>query len=59
LFYAGGVFGAILSTYLADSIGRKWTAAIGSVILVVSTACLAGSVNIAMFIVFRFFVGMG
>jgi MFS family permease len=59
LFYAGGVFGAILSTYLADSIGRKWTAALGSIILVVSTACLAGSVNIAMFIVFRFFVGMG
>ncbi|EXJ90151.1 hypothetical protein A1O3_03220 [Capronia epimyces CBS 606.96] len=59
LFYAGGVFGALLNTYLADSLGRRWTTAIGSIILVISTGCLAGSVNIAMFIVFRFFVGMG
>lgn len=59
LFYAGGVFGCILNSWLADRIGRKWTAATGSIILIIATACLAGSVNIGMFIAFRFFVGLG
>ena len=59
LFYVGGVFGCILNAWLADKIGRKWTSATGSVIMVISTACLAGSVNIGMFIAFRFFVGLG
>lgn len=47
----------------ADSLmcrfGRKWTVIVASIILLISTACLAGSVNIAMFIVFRFFAGFG
>lgn len=59
LFYAGGVFGCILNSFLADTIGRKWTTAVGALILTIATACLAGSVNIAMFIAFRFFVGVG
>jgi len=59
LFYAGGVFGCLLNAWLADKIGRKWTCIIGSLIVLVSTACLAGSVNIGMFICFRFFVGVG
>jgi MFS family permease len=59
LFYAGGFFGTILNSYLADKIGRKWTVATAAAISVVSIACLAGSVNIGMFIAFRFFVGLG
>lgn len=59
LFYAGGVFGCILNAYLADKIGRKLTIMTGAIILTIGTACLSGSVNVAMFIVFRFFVGMG
>ncbi|KAI9743673.1 MAG: hypothetical protein M1818_002989 [Claussenomyces sp. TS43310] len=59
LFYAGGVFGCILNAWMADRFGRKWTVITASIILIIATACLAGSVNIAMFIVFRFFVGLG
>jgi MFS family permease len=59
LFYAGGVFGCVLNAYLADKIGRKWTAIVAAVILLIATGCLAGSVNIGMFIAFRFFVGVG
>jgi len=59
LFYAGGVIGVIINAYLVDKIGRRWTTAVGALILTISTGCLAGSVNIAMFIVFRFFSGLG
>ena len=58
LFYAGGVSGCVLNSILADRIGRKRTVAIAGVIQVISNACLAGSVNIAMFITFRFFAGL-
>lgn len=59
LFYVGGVVGVIINAYLVDKIGRRWTTGVGALILTISTACLAGSVNIAMFIVFRFFSGVG
>jgi MFS family permease len=59
LFYAGGVVGCFLSAWMADWFGRKMTVATGCVITLVATACLAGSVNIGMFIAFRFFCGLG
>lgn len=59
LFYVGGVVGCVLNAILADRIGRKRTMIVASTILVIATACLAGSVNIGMFIAFRFFVGLG
>jgi len=59
LFYAGGVFGCILNAWMCDKYGRKWTAVVASIIVTISTACLAGSVNVGMFIAFRFFVGVG
>lgn len=59
LFYAGGAFGCVFHSFLADRFGRKVTLITASVILLISEACLAGSVNIAMFIAFRFFVGFG
>ena len=59
LFYAGGIFGAVLNSIFCDRIGRKWTTITASIIVLISTACLAGSVNIGMFIAFRFFVGLG
>lgn len=59
LFYAGGACGAILNSYLADRIGRKWTVCTAAIISIIATACTAGSVNIGMFIAFRFFVGVG
>ncbi|KAL3474489.1 general substrate transporter [Aspergillus californicus] len=57
LYYAGGVFGCLLNSCLADRVGRKWTSIIAYVILLISSACQCGSVHVAMFIVFRFFVG--
>jgi MFS family permease len=59
LYYVGGVFGCVLNSLIADRYGRKFTVSTGCVILVISEACLAGSVNIGMFIVFRFFLGIG
>jgi len=59
LFYVGGVVGCVLTAWMADRFGRKITAATGAAISLVATACLAGSVDIGMFIAFRFFVGVG
>ncbi|OQU93650.1 hypothetical protein CLAIMM_00132 [Cladophialophora immunda] len=59
LFYAGGALGSVLNSFMADRWGRKVTLTTASIILIISEACLAGSVNIAMFITFRFFVGVG
>ncbi|KAL4939227.1 hypothetical protein BDV06DRAFT_225198 [Aspergillus oleicola] len=58
LFYAGGVFGCLLNSWMADRYGRKRTVIVANTILLISSACLSGSVSIAMFIVFRFFIGL-
>ncbi|OGE54942.1 hypothetical protein PENARI_c005G01390 [Penicillium arizonense] len=57
LYYAGGVFGCIFNSWMADKFGRKWVIVVANVILLTSSACLSGSASIAMFIVFRFFTG--
>ncbi|EXJ77940.1 hypothetical protein A1O3_09099 [Capronia epimyces CBS 606.96] len=59
LYFAGGFFGAICCEYIADRWGRKPAIAVGAVTTLISTAILAGSVNIAMFIAFRFINGFG
>ena len=59
LFYVGGVFGCLLNSWMADRFGRKITVATACVIQLIAHACLAGSVNIAMFIAFRFVNGIG
>ncbi|KIX98596.1 uncharacterized protein Z520_05897 [Fonsecaea multimorphosa CBS 102226] len=59
LYYTGGVFGALSSHWIGDRFGRKTSIYIGGAIIVVSAALCAGSVHIAMFIVFRFVSGFG
>lgn len=59
LFYAGGFVGGLLSGYTSDRWGRKASAALGNTLILVSGALLTAAVNPAMFIVFRFFQGMG
>jgi len=59
LFYIGGLFGGFMAGYLSDIYGRKRVVLGGAALALVSQALTAGSVNIAMFIVFRFFVGVG
>lgn len=59
LFYAGGFIGAIGIGKVSDRYGRKFSLALGAGIILVSNALLAGSVNMTMFIIFRFFQGLG
>lgn len=59
LFQAGAVFGTFLAAWTSDRYGRKVAAGIGNLLILVSGACLTGSVNPAMFIVFRFVSGLG
>jgi MFS family permease len=59
LFYVGGFIGTFLSGYLAERWGRKFAMLTGFLIILISTALAAGSVNIAMFIVFRTLCGLG
>lgn len=59
LFYAGGFFGSIFTAWFADRFGRKTSIALGSLIVLLSCALCAGSVDVAMFIVFRFCTGWG
>lgn len=59
LYYTGGIFGAICHGWVADKFGRKIDLFIGVAIITISQALLVGSVNPAMFIVFRFFCGWG
>ncbi|EXJ89880.1 hypothetical protein A1O3_02947 [Capronia epimyces CBS 606.96] len=59
LFYVGAFFGTVANGWIADRWGRKPSILLGTIIVLVSAALLAGSVNMAMFIVFRFFSGFG
>jgi MFS family permease len=59
LFYAGGVFGSFLAGYICNTLGRRWSVAIGNMILLVTGGLLTASVNPIMFIVFRFICGVG
>ncbi|KIX91964.1 uncharacterized protein Z520_12353 [Fonsecaea multimorphosa CBS 102226] len=59
LFYVGGVFGSIFSNVVSDRWGRKASIYTGCIMVLCSGALCAGSVNIAMFIVFRFVAGFG
>jgi MFS family permease len=59
LFYVGGFIGCFFNAWYADRYGRKVAIATGSVTVLISAALLAGSVNVAMFIAFRFTTGFG
>ena len=59
LYQAGGLFGTLSTTLLADQMGRRKTILLGSVCVVIGGALQAGSVHIAMFMVARFLTGLG
>jgi MFS family permease len=59
VYYVGGFLGTVLNGPIADRLGRKPSIMIGGIITMISAALLAGSVSMAMFIVFRFFSGLG
>ncbi|KAL4939228.1 hypothetical protein BDV06DRAFT_225199 [Aspergillus oleicola] len=57
LFYVGGFFGALFNAWFVDRFGRKASIGTACAIMVVSCALCAGSVHVAMFILFRFTTG--
>lgn len=59
LYYVGGFFGSFFSNWMADRYGRKPAILVGLIIVLLSAALCAGSVHIAMFIVFRLTSGFG
>jgi len=59
VFQTGGLLGVFAVSWFADKYGRKVAIAVCAVILILSAALLAGSVSVAMFIVFRFTSGAG
>jgi MFS family permease len=59
LFQAGAFFGAMGINIVGDRWGRKMSITVPSILVLISGACLAGSVNVGMFIFFRFVSGMG
>ncbi|OQV04953.1 hypothetical protein CLAIMM_09763 [Cladophialophora immunda] len=59
VFYVGGFLGSIFSNWVGDRFGRKKAIFVGAVLVLLSAALCAGSVHIAMFIVFRFTGGWG
>lgn len=59
LYFAGGFFGCLVSCFCSDIWGRRWGIAVPCFITILASALMAGSVNIAMFIFFRFVSGLG
>ncbi|KAL2406535.1 MFS-type transporter criB [Exophiala dermatitidis] len=57
LFQAGGVIGTLCLPKVADKYGRRWACAVSALLAVISGAIMAGSVNVGMFIAFRFVAG--
>ena len=58
IFYIGGVFGAFAAGFLCDY-GRKPAIISGAGITLISAGILTGSVDLAMFLIFRFLTGFG
>lgn len=58
-FLGGGYVGAVIQAPISSRWGRRVTTAVAAVLIIVSGALDAGSVNIAMFTVFRSFTGVG
>jgi len=59
LYYVGGTWGAIVHGWFANKYGRKPSIIFAVIMILISQTLLTGSENMAMFIVFRFFVGWG
>ena len=59
LYQVGGFLGVFTVSYFADKWGRRAAIGVSALITLVSGALLAGSVNVGMFIAFRFTCGAG
>ncbi|KAH0828223.1 MFS sugar transporter [Fonsecaea pedrosoi] len=59
LYYVGATWGAFVHGWFANRYGRKPSIIFAICVTLVSQALLTGAANVAMFIVFRFFLGWG
>ncbi|KAK3716662.1 hypothetical protein LTR37_006292 [Vermiconidia calcicola] len=59
IFQTGGVIGTLMLPIFSDKFGRRGGIATSALLCLISGAVLAGSTNIAVFLVFRFFAGAG
>ena len=59
LFQVGGLLGVLASIWIADKYGRRMALFVNAITVVIGGALQAGSVSMAMFIVFRFVAGWG
>lgn len=57
IFQTGGVVGTLILPWFCDKWGRKWGIAVAAILAIISGAILAGSTNIAEFLVARFIAG--
>jgi MFS family permease len=57
VFFAGGLFGGICHALLADRYGRKVSAAVAAIIMIIASAICTGSNSMGLYITFRFFCG--
>ncbi|EXJ83041.1 hypothetical protein A1O3_06858 [Capronia epimyces CBS 606.96] len=58
-FLGGAFIGSLLQGWISPRYGRKKTTALAAILLIVSGALMAGSVHVAMFILFRIVSGIG
>ncbi|KAF2747661.1 MFS transporter [Sporormia fimetaria CBS 119925] len=56
---AGAIIGCVFNAWTSDKYSRKYSMMIGCVILILGGALCSGAVNMAMFLVGRFWAGMG
>ncbi|KAK5173252.1 uncharacterized protein LTR77_001933 [Saxophila tyrrhenica] len=59
IFQTGGVIGTLSLSWFSDKWGRKGGLLVSATLIIISGAVLAGSPNMATFLVFRFFAGAG
>lgn len=55
----GSVFGCAITSWIADSLGRKRNIQLGAVTLIVGAALCAGAVSMVMFLIARLVAGLG
>jgi MFS family permease len=53
IYFAGAIFGTVGTSYVADRWGRKTALAVAAIVSIVCNALVAGSVHIAMLLIFR------
>jgi MFS family permease len=59
LFAGGGAIGALITTWLADKIGRVRSIQLTCLVCIIAAAIQGGSVHIVMFLLGRFISGVG